>query len=614
MGAAVSGMLATIGWWLVLLVVLFGVGCLALRLLGRSVENAEEMFTAFWVGWGVCIAGLQVWHLFAPIGPSTFAVIATAAVAGLAASRESLVRGAGFVGSAVRSRPRESRWLVIVAGLALLWLANRALGPITPQGDAGLYHVGTVRWLQAHAIVPGLANLDGRFGFNSASFLYLALLDLRPGPPHFHHLGVPVLLIAFTLQSWMYLIQLVRRRERAEGHVFMGALWVMALVPYYFNEFASTSTDMPGLLLGFLLGIHTFKIVLQPLTARQLGFEAGLVIFYTAIGISTKLSFAFLGVGASAIAALCFLEQVREESGRGWLAELRARFGQMLLIALMVSAILVPWLTRGVILTGYVAYPSQTAIHLDVDWKVDEAQVIMESDKIKMWARVQRYAPDAIDELMSSWSWFVPWLGRTLLRADLFTYPWLLFGLACALQLRRPRLESYEVRTALRFLTPPFIAIILWFVTAPAERFGGAIFWLVGAGSMAILFHQLPAEDFKRKLVSWNLSLVALSCVATLIASAAFSHTRYGWWLFVPPGSEAGFHPIPAVESRARRTADGLTVYAPVRITGGSSKWSPKPFCWDVPLPCTRRLHDDLVLRDVGNVANGFRRAGRGGE
>src|SRR5207302_8255799 len=39
------------------------------------------------------------------------------------------------------------------------------------------YHFVAIRWQQAFPVVPGLANLDGRLGFNNASFLLHSLFS-----------------------------------------------------------------------------------------------------------------------------------------------------------------------------------------------------------------------------------------------------------------------------------------------------------------------------------------------------------------------------------------------------------------------------------------------------
>jgi hypothetical protein len=609
MGAALGGMLTTVVAWWALLVVLFGVGALALRLAGRRVMGAESAFTAFWFGWASTVALMQLWHLLAPVGPASFAAIAALGLCGLMISRDALVGGVSFVRLRFEENPRQTLLLAGAMTLALLWLANRALAPITPQGDAGLYHVGTIRWIQSHAIVPGLAHLDGRYGFNSSSFLFLAMLDLLPGPPHFYHLGTPVLVIAFSAQTWMYLAQVVRERASVEGHRLLGCLWLGALVPYYFNEWASTSTDTPGLLLGLLVGIHSFRIVFQKLSTADLGFETFVVIFYTAIGMTTKLSFAFLGVGASAVAVYCFVERVREEGGRGTLQALRPHGVRAGLTALVCLLVLVPWLARGVILTGYVAYPSSTALALDVDWRVSEERVVRESDKIKVWAREPELTRRSPDEVLESWDWLGPWLRRTVLRADLFTYPLLLFVGGGAVWLRRRDGRPGEVRSALRYLMPPLVACVLWFVTAPAERFGGAIFWLLGAGMLTILFEQARETESRRRLTGASIGLVAISSLAIFVASAAFSYSRYGWALFVPPGPEAGFHPIPEVKTRSWTSPFGVTIQRPTELVARSSQWKPKAFCWDAEQPCSfgGQVEKRIAYRQPGRIASGFR-------
>ena len=75
-------MLTTIGLWLVLFAILFGVGGFALRFAGRKIEDAEAVFTAFWLGWAFTVAVLQIWNLFAPIGHASFGLIALLGTAG----------------------------------------------------------------------------------------------------------------------------------------------------------------------------------------------------------------------------------------------------------------------------------------------------------------------------------------------------------------------------------------------------------------------------------------------------------------------------------------------------------------------------------------------------
>ena len=40
--------------------------------------------------------------------------------------------------------------------------------------------MNAIRWINEYSIVPGLANLHFRFGFNQSSFAYIAALNFHP--------------------------------------------------------------------------------------------------------------------------------------------------------------------------------------------------------------------------------------------------------------------------------------------------------------------------------------------------------------------------------------------------------------------------------------------------
>jgi hypothetical protein len=46
--------------------------------------------------------------------------------------------------------------------------------------DSGLYHFGSIKWLNEAPLIPGLANVHMRFGFNQSYFGFLALSNLAP--------------------------------------------------------------------------------------------------------------------------------------------------------------------------------------------------------------------------------------------------------------------------------------------------------------------------------------------------------------------------------------------------------------------------------------------------
>ena len=601
------GISLTAASWLALIALLFGIGCSVTAVMGRRPACAEEALSTFWLGWAATVAGALFWNFFAPIGPQALGVVAIWGCLGLAAQRSVLVGWLRTLGNKAQASPLGV--LLIAAGILLVvgWLANRAMAPITPQGDSGFYHIGAVRWAQAEALLPGLGNVDGRFGFNNAFFLYLALLDWPSGPPHFYHLGTPVLFIVFAAECALHTAYLIRDRALAHSRHFLGALWSASVVSLFFAEFTTTSTDTVNLLVGFVLGMQLFRLVFENSSPRDVAFQGVVVAALATVGVAIKLSFAFLGFFACCVAGWFFVQTRSSGFAAGFWPSVRANARPLIGVAAAAGLVLGLWLARGLVLTGYVAYPSVTAISLDVDWAVPKEQVRRELEIVKVWARFPFPTEKSAHEILDGWDWFGPWLLKTLERVDLFTLPMLLFLVGAPYYLLKVKREGLDYRRALGFMGPVTIALLLWFVTAPAERFGGAVFWLLGAGIWAILYEQ--SEGLRSGLVRFALAFVSISVFAGVIAGAVLSEARYGWAFFVSPGPERGFHPIPEAIVEQHRSDSGVVHYVPVGMRPGSSLWVPGLRCWDAPLPCTSTPMPDLEERQAGEWSRGFRRS-----
>ena len=130
------GMLTTIGFWLALFALLFGLGGFALRCAGWKIENPEAAFSAFWLGWAFSIAVLQVWSLFAPIGHGSFWSMALLGAIGVYLNKSAIATGCAYIRRQLSERSLSTALLICVSVLFVLWLSNRAMGPITPKGAA----------------------------------------------------------------------------------------------------------------------------------------------------------------------------------------------------------------------------------------------------------------------------------------------------------------------------------------------------------------------------------------------------------------------------------------------------------------------------------------------
>ncbi|EMY77862.1 hypothetical protein LEP1GSC060_2756 [Leptospira weilii serovar Ranarum str. ICFT] len=68
--------------------------------------------------------------------------------------------------------------VLVIAAPFIVYALIFSLNPPFPY-DSGLYHIQSIKWIEEYAVVPGLANIHGRFGFNPNVFTIFALTSLR---------------------------------------------------------------------------------------------------------------------------------------------------------------------------------------------------------------------------------------------------------------------------------------------------------------------------------------------------------------------------------------------------------------------------------------------------
>lgn len=557
------GMLGILATWFVLWVALSGLGWTVRRWVRAPVSGGESLLSSFWIGWAVALLVIQLWHCVAPIDVAAVVVIMAVGMAGFVWNARALWR---IAASAARPRLAVAVGLVVVAA----WLANRAMGPIRPP-DAGLYHLSSIRWASEYSLVPGLANLHSALGYNSAHFLFIALLDVGPWRYMAHHVANGLLLLALSLQIGLSLWRLMTKRGAARPSDLVRAVFAIPVVHLCFVHASGTAPDLPVFVLGVVIAGELCKLLFDDANAAERTFGVAVVMGLSAAGLAVKLSFAPLGMAASLIAAATLF--IRQSGGE------RPRIGALGLAALAAPAVamVVVWAARGVVLTGYLVYPS-TAVAFDVDWRLLQEHAEKNVDLIRHWARVESNCGQA--------HWLGSWAKRMAGEWLDMVIPVCLAAVGAIAALCSRGRGRARVGAMVALLAPAVLALVFWFFTAPDPRFAGAAIWWITAACVLTACMRWGFATWSRR---------ATLGVLVLTACAWAAHYKHEG-LVVPPGSARGFHPIPTVEMRVRTTRSGLEVYVPRE---GVS-------CWAAPLPCTPYFNADLRLRKKGNMTGGF--------
>ena len=570
----VTAMAAIMSTWLVGALALTGAGLVLLRVFGLRLRHSGDVFGAFWIGWALVLALLPLWHLGFRANWEATLLVASLGVGGLAWNR------ADIAALVRRSLPRYAVWYVLVA-LAAAWLSNLALGAPWDY-DTGLYHLPSVEWASAYPAVPGLGNLYATLARNSSYFLFAALLDFGPWAGRYTHLVSGLVLLPLIAQIALsgFKLALNSADRRLSS---MLAVAVLPIVVYLLrgSQLASLSTDLPVFVLGIVVAVRLLDLLEdQEGDLREHGYSVFVITALAAVGAAVKLSFAAFGGMAALIAvAVWWTRAGRDPGGQ--------RTGSLTRVAAFGLLAALAWMAHGLVLSGYIAYPS-TVGALPVNWRMLPEHVQGEA----RWIRADARLPgEDWETVLADWNWLDPWF-RDLIRKPYHVV--LPVGLLAAgvgllaLGTLAGRRGPPRVPDAVWLvIVPSLVSLVFWFFTAPSIRFAGANLWVLGAGASLLALDRIGV---KRRLaaafvLAWAVVLSAFS------VAGQDTHWREA-------GPDHGFYPILPVEVREVTTDAGLRLVIPVVDNR----------CWNAPLPCTPHPVPDIQLRENGELRWGFTR------
>lgn len=549
--------------WVFLSFIFSGVGLLGFRVLGKTVTHLSDLLDAFWIGWAVIIAVLQIWHLFSPVNWMIGLVILLLSGAGYFSCRKQLA-------PLLRRRSFSNRSSTAVLALALVAigvLADKAYAsPL--HYDTGLYHLENIAWFEAYAVIPGLANLHGRLGFNSSHFLYAALLESTFWPGQSHQLSNSLLMFVFLLQLFSGVLRLAQDNTSLTD-VLLLSLLVSMIYVLLGLEISSPSTDLPLYILTIIVSLSLLHLLeKQELPSIEVRYTTLKIVLLTLVAVTIKLS-AIAFTFASITLAFGIMWS-RQHTARGY----RVALG-------IAALVIIPWIVHGVIQSGYLAYPSP-ATRLNVSWAVPVDIAINDYNYIRSWARQpERHW----QEVLGNGAWLGPWVTRSLSEpAVTFGISLLLLAALFLILAHRVKRKVIRFEGIWLFLIPALVSLPFWFIMAPEPRFVQGSFWVIGTGAFVLSLRMLVGQS--TRLTRYVGIAVVILAIPGLIAL-----------VFGERPSFQERQAIPQVATSQFETASGLVLIVPIDTDQ----------CWDTGLLCTPYPNPDLRLRNPERgLAGGF--------
>ena len=445
-------MLSVLLDWLIIAITSYTVGYGFLRLMsiciGREVsagKNANVL--RLLIGFMLTNVYAEIWSIFSPVNMWAVYILVFITLVIAYMCKQDM---AEMVNISKAPKP------AVIASVAVILLMAYGSSRGYMHYDTTLYHASAIRWIEEYGVVPGLANLQSRYGYNSAEFAHNALYSFKWYTGRSLHCTTGFL--AMVSAHLLYDKELFtgRRTIQSVDFVRIGLLYYLGVL---FAQMVSPASDYVANLLIFDILI----LMLGRVKERTLPADHYVLISLLAIyGITVKVSLAPMVL----ICLIPFVYYIIKKEVRS-----------ILFCIVSGLVIAVPYFIRGYILSGWILYPS-TLIKLgNPDWQVPIGEAQYDAKEISMWGRGITDATKWSEVTLTNWipSWFaaLDTVEKVLITA-VITSAVVLVAIEIWLGLSKKGggLHGYNILLELPIAWIMLLGVVTWFVGAPLVRYG----------------------------------------------------------------------------------------------------------------------------------------------
>lgn len=463
--------------------------------------------------------------------------------------------------------------------------------------DSDLYHAQAIHWIEDYGIVKGLGNLHVRLAYNSASFALSALYSMAFFGGQSYHVmaGFFALLLAWQCLD----IKNVVRR----GHIVLSDFARVAAIYYLFtiyDEMVAPASDYFLQTMVFYTIIHWLDMYVRHEKSYVPYIQLTMLGVYA---VTIKLSAAPMVLLAIIPIYMLFHDRTKEKM---------KAFGISILLVLF---IVLPFLTRNVIISGWVLYPVTILDFFGFDWEIPKGVAEFDALEIKTFGRgyndVTNYGHVTMKEWVPHWFSSLSMMNKAMvvlaLVAIVIYIVCFLYFLLAASERKTHKLNNkvFEISHRSMLNLADFLTIgatligcmIFWFMSAPLIRYGIVYVWLVVAvifGRMFILLSNRVDKKAKDYMLKVFVALLALWIVFKGINLIRDEYPRFNAKYFLAQ-QDYGTYETKTFE------ISGVTFYYPAE--GDQIGYEPFP-------AATHDLSDEMEF--IGkNIHDGFKPKGR---
>lgn len=423
------------------------------------IKEIPEWYEYFWMGLAAVFAILQIWSIFLPV--NIYSLIFVVVLACISAALL-LQKGVKL--------PKVNFKFIICTGLilfAISYFASLSSGWPDTYG----YHLNAVKWSNLYKVVPGLANLHTRLGFNSSFFLFASMIDnlfLKNRSSH----------IALSLMTSVLLVEYFWVFIKSKNNYIK--TFILLSLPIFIEGIVK-SVQVSSLSYDFALLIIMFAICVELIKGDK-----------KSIFIAVILSLMLLTIKLSGIAfalIVIIFSVYKLVSKKSELIRI------LIVLGLIGTILLIPYIIRNIILSGWPLYPLPL-LRLNIPWAVPYPEVSEVFEVIKAWAILPGiHWHDAVE--VPFVQWFPGWFLRNINVVELKIFVMTLILLIGSIFLKFITKYNIAKNTGMAAcVLASFISILYIIFSAPDMRFGGIFFWIFFASVGSFFFSGLFKNNF----------------------------------------------------------------------------------------------------------------------
>lgn len=445
-------MLSVLLDWLIIAITSYTIGYGFLRLMsiciGREVSAGKNTnVLRLLIGFMLTNVYAEIWSIFLPVNMWAVYILVFITLVIANMCKQDMAETVN-----ISKAPRPA----VIASVAVILLMAYGSSRGYMHYDTTLYHASAIRWIEEYGVVPGLANLQSRYGYNSAEFAHNALYSFKWYTGRSLHCTTGFL--AMVSAHLLYDKELFtgRRTIQSVDFVRIGLLYYLGML---FAQMVSPASDYVANLLIFDILI----LMLGRVKDRTLPADHYVLLSLLAIyGITVKVSLAPMVL----ICLIPFVYYIIKKDVRS-----------ILFCIVSGLVIAVPYFIRGYILSGWILYPS-TLIKLgNPDWQVPIGEAQYDAKEISMWGRGITDATKWSDVTLTNWipSWFaaLDTVEKVLITAVIAsTVVLVAIEIRLGLSKNRGGLQRYNILLELPIAWIMLLGVVTWFVGAPLVRYG----------------------------------------------------------------------------------------------------------------------------------------------